>query len=260
MDLVLTSDSSFNYEVACSWVNAHRHHCFPLLTVYLCTVYFGQKLMKTRDPLKLNYVLIGWNLLLTIFSIFGTVRAFPEFAHAWATLGFRQSYCQAGDYFSGTTGYWAFLFTLSKAIELGDSVFLVLRKRPVIFLHWYHHATMLIYVWIAYPDNVANSRWAMMMNLTVHSFMYSYYLLRSLHVQLPSTVAKCVTSLQITQMVVGVYITADVCYRTYFGLKCDCPLHIALAEFLMYVSYLALFANFFYRSYLKPRHAKTKPD
>lgn len=36
----------------------------------------------------------------------------------------------------GETGLWAFLFVLSKIVELGDTAFLVLRKRPIIFLHW----------------------------------------------------------------------------------------------------------------------------
>lgn len=39
------------------------------------------------------------------------------------------------------------MFVFSKVPELGDTVFIILRKRPLIFLHWYHHVTVLLYTW-----------------------------------------------------------------------------------------------------------------
>ena len=34
------------------------------------------------------------------------------------------------------SGFWTFMFVLSKVPELGDTIFIVLRKQPLIFLHW----------------------------------------------------------------------------------------------------------------------------
>ena len=34
-------------------------------------------------------------------------------------------------------------FTVSKVFELWDTFFIVVRKRPLILLHWYHHVTVL---------------------------------------------------------------------------------------------------------------------
>lgn len=45
------------------------------------------------------------------------------------------------------SGFWSTMFVLSKVPELGDTLFIVLRKQPLIFLHWYHHATVLVYSW-----------------------------------------------------------------------------------------------------------------
>jgi hypothetical protein len=42
-------------------------------------------------------------------------------------------------------GFWSLMFGYSKVIELGDTLFIVLRKRPLVFLHYYHHAAVLIY-------------------------------------------------------------------------------------------------------------------
>ena len=48
------------------------------------------------------------------------------------------------------------LFAFSKVFELLDHVldtaFLVARKRLVIFLHWYHHAIVLLYAYNCYVN------------------------------------------------------------------------------------------------------------
>lgn len=42
---------------------------------------------------------------------------------------------------------WYLFFTLSKAFELVDTLFIVFRKRKLINLHWIHHTLTLIYSW-----------------------------------------------------------------------------------------------------------------
>ena len=37
------------------------------------------------------------------------------------------------------------LWRLIKIIEFGDTLFVVLRKKPLQFIHWYHHITVCIY-------------------------------------------------------------------------------------------------------------------
>lgn len=44
-------------------------------------------------------------------------------------------------YNNGACGLWVGLFIYSKIPELLDTVFLVLQKKRVIFLAWFHHTT-----------------------------------------------------------------------------------------------------------------------
>ena len=86
---------------------------------------------------------------------------------------------------------WGWLMTLSKVVELGDTIFIVLRKSQLSFLHWYHHITVLVYTWYAItPRPSALSIWFSSMNYTVHTIMYTYYALRASGYKIFSRVAK----------------------------------------------------------------------
>lgn len=78
---------------------------------------------------------------------------------------------------NGTIGYWNWLFMASKIFELIDTIFLVLRKKPLLFLHWYHHILTMIFAYYSYPISPAFNRWGIHLNSFVHSFMYRYVLI-----------------------------------------------------------------------------------
>lgn len=41
------------------------------------------------------------------------------------------------DYHGMSMAFWAMTYTLSKVLQLGDTVFIVLRKKKLILLHWF---------------------------------------------------------------------------------------------------------------------------
>jgi len=149
------------------------------------------------------------------------------------------------------------MFTLSKVPELGDTVFIVLRKQPLIFLHWYHHVTVLLYTWYSYSDYIATARWFVCMNYLVHSVMYSYYALKALRVKVPKFIAMIITSLQLAQMVMGTAVNIWAYQVKQDGNECHVSVENIKISLAMYSSYFILFAQFFYRVYFqKPREDK----
>merc|ERR1719309_951328 len=142
------------------------------------------------------------------------------------------------------------MFMFSKVVELGDTVFIVLRKQKLIFLHWYHHISVLCYVWYCYLDQTAPARWFMVINYIVHSFMYSYYCLRALQFKVPAFVNMCITSIQLLQMAVGMGINAYVYHLKSQGKTCQQSDDNLMYSSLMYLSYFILFANFFCKTYI----------
>lgn len=71
--------------------------------------------------------------------------------------------------------FWAKTYTFSKVALLIDTVFIVLRKRRLLLLHWYHHASVLVLCWYNYMTYIPLLRFVGTMNYFVHIFMYTYY-------------------------------------------------------------------------------------
>jgi elongation of very long chain fatty acids protein 6 len=238
---------------------------FKITVGYLLMVYFGQKVMARLKPLDgkvMDYTLAGWNFMFSIFSGFAAYRLIPELFSVLKNMGFVPSYCTNANYYTDPyTGYWGWMFVMSKAPELGDTLFLILRKRPVIFMHWYHHALTFLYAQITYAETQAWCRWSLALNLTVHTVMYCYFGIRALHINTPKPVAKFITTIQIIQFVISCYIFAHlVIIKTTNSIpSCAASWNVLGIGGLMYLSYLYLFGQFFYNAYIAKRHpGKTK--
>merc|ERR1719359_1399302 len=108
----------------------------------------------------------------------------------------------------GASGFWVQLFIFSKVAELIDTAFLVARKRPVSFLHWYHHVTVLLYCWHSYHTRAPQTLVFVVMNYSVHGIMYGYYALQALKCVPRWFPASVITASQISQMIVGMAVQA----------------------------------------------------
>lgn len=148
------------------------------------------------------------------------------------------------------------LFIFSKIPELIDTVFIVLRKKPLIFLHWYHHVTVLLFCWSAYATLAGSGLYFVAMNYTVHAMMYGYYCLQALNMCPKSFPAYLITLSQISQMFVGTGVCVSAWYFMLSGKSCNNDLSNLVAGALMYGSYLYLFCEFAYKRYGPGNKAK----
>ncbi|XP_008319900.1 elongation of very long chain fatty acids protein 6 [Cynoglossus semilaevis] len=246
-------EQRFNDMDAVQWMQQNWSFSFLFSALYATLVFTGQHYMRQRPKLNLRRPLVLWSLTLAVFSIVGAVRTGSYMFHILSSTGFRNSVCNQRFYKDPVSRFWAYAFVLSKAPELGDTAFIVLRKQKLLFLHWFHHITVLLYSWYSYKDMVAGGGWFMTMNFAVHALMYSYYTARAAGVHVPHVLAVLITSTQIAQMAMGL----TVCLLVHNWMpQGDCPSNVDNIRWagLMYLSYLLLFANFFYQTYLRPRN------
>lgn len=239
------------------WMQNNWQLSFLYAFIYIVAVFGGKAFMKNRQKFDLRRELVAWNFVLAAFSIMGTIRVWPEFIHTIKKHGFGHTICN-NDYAHGVNGCWGWLFLLSKVPELIDTVFIIMRKQQLIFLHWYHHTTVLIYCWYSCKDFTSTGRWFVLMNFTVHAVMYSYYGMRALRFRIPKWVNIVITTGQISQMIIGIIINTIAYKKKSRGEECHISYENIKWSFTMYFSYFVLFFHFFYKAYIaKPSPAKT---
>lgn len=250
---VFDFEDNFNYVSTRKWMIENWTNGFYYCTIYAALVFGIRRLMRDRAGFRLKGLLILWNTMLATFSLVGFVRTAPELFRVLNKYGLHHSVCVTSYVEDDpVSGFWSWLFVLSKLPELGDTIFIVLRKQPLIFLHWYHHITVLMYTWFSYNEFTASARWFIVMNYSVHSMMYTYYACRAMGYRPPQSVSMFITASQLMQMFVGCFIN----YASYNYLKTGGPqscrvskLNITLSS-TMYFSYAVLFGRFFYNAYI----------
>lgn len=235
------------------YLDWHRENAdIPILAIALYVAFvFGVPKLLGKPTTNLKPLLAVWNVLLCSFSIMGASRVVPFLYEQVRDNGFKYTICEkAVDWYAhGPAALWMCLFIYSKFPELGDTVFLVFRKKPVIFLHWFHHVTVLLYCWHSYHMRIACGLWFAAMNYSVHSVMYFYYFMTNIgYYKLMRPFAPFITLVQILQMVGGVTVLVSV-YRMPEGEACHNDKANVRLGLAMYMSYFILFCVLFYHKY-----------
>ncbi|XP_054975637.1 elongation of very long chain fatty acids protein 3 [Sorex araneus] len=237
-----------NYYMQKYWTS-----CFIIVPIYLLLIFVGKAYMKTQKGFNLQTPLILWSFGLSVFSIVGAVRTWSYMGTLWHVYSPVHTVCFSVFTSTSVMKFWSSIFTFSKIIELGDTAFIILRKRPLIFVHWYHHSTVLIFSSFVLKEQVPAGGWFMTMNFGVHAIMYSYYTLKAAHVTPPKFLPMLITSLQILQMVIGVFVSIMAyILRQEYG--CFMTENALFWSAVLYISYFILFANFFHRTYIMPKN------
>lgn len=250
------------------WVEWSRENpMVPIVAVilYATIIYTSYQYMKDKKPFNWKRAMALWNLGLSVFSFMCMIRSIPHLFHIMFTEGPRDLVCvkPTETYGHGSTGLWITLFVYSKIVEFGDTVFIVAHKKPLIFLHYWHHITVLLYSWFAFVRDVPSSVIFMAVNSTVHFIMYGYYFLMTIKMKPKWMNPFYITVFQLAQMVLGLFVTfSSLAAFNYQTEETPCAIEkdTFIPCFMMYGSYFLLFLHFFIQRYVaKKTKSKTAP-
>ena len=250
--LIDTFERQFSPEAAKGWMKKYSMVSWCFCAVYVFAVFMGRWYMRDKPALNFRRTLIAWNASLAALSAVGAYMLLSPLVEMLSERGLTFSVCHTSVYTDPRLCLWLFVFVLFKVVELGDTAFVVLKKAPVTFLHCYHHVTVLLYCWWGYDRQPAVGHWFSALNYGVHAIMYGYYAVKgSGGFRLPLWVSQCITTLQMSQFLIGL---GSNCYAYYLvanGIGCAMDQGIFYTTIGIYGSYFLLFANFFYQRYCK---------
>ena len=255
-DILRRFEEQFSYESATGMMKKYWHYSLYISVFYVVSIFAIQHYMQKRENFDLRRPLFLWSLFLAIFSAHGFWMCGFTLLTTLYNKGWKSSVCDEYLVY-GRYGLWSFLFCFSKAPELIDTYFIVLRKQKLIFLHWYHHITVFIYCWFHYANIISPAQWFISMNYFVHSIMYFYYAVRASGLYRPPLwINIFITSLQLLQMVIGVSVNMYVYFNMttdpqwYCDGRVETSYFYVYVAFAMYLSYFILFSKFFYTTYM----------
>lgn len=160
-------------------------HVLVAEVIYFTVIFGLQWLMGPADPkigkkdgAVMRFAMCVHNAILCLLSAAMCAGAGYEAYLRSQRDGVRWLFCEdIGTKASGGVYYWSYIYYLSKYLEFIDTLFKVLKRKPLDFLHVYHHAVvaLMCYNWMMFSQSLQTM--GLMCNALVHVFMYYYFAL-----------------------------------------------------------------------------------
>lgn len=228
------------------------------IVIYYAIILGGREWMRNREPYKLKTLFLIHNFYLTAISGILLALFIEQLLPIVVRGGIFHAICHADGGWTQPLVVLYYLNYLTKYLELLDTCFLFLKKKPLTFLHCYHHGATAFLCYTQLIGSTAVSWVPITLNLTVHVVMYWYYFQSARGIRI--WWKEWVTRLQIIQFVIdlGFVYFASYTYftSTYFphmpnAGSCAGEEFAAFAGITTLSSYLLLFISFYFATYKK---------
>jgi fatty acid elongase 3 len=170
----LVSDSltrpfkEFEYESGVTWLSAW-HWPVILCTFYLISVYSLRNYMRDKPKWDLYWIRVFHNAFLSFASFVMVLGVIKEVYHLYTHYGIESLICDESRRQSeGNMFFWYYVFFLSKFYEFIDTYILCVRKKPITFLHCFHHFITAFLCWVGLYSGMSPQWIVIGMNGSVH--------------------------------------------------------------------------------------------
>lgn len=179
------------------------------LVSYYAIILGGRELMRPFGAFTLKPLFILHNLICTVFSGVLLALFIEQLLPTLWNHGVFYAICRINGGWTQPLITLYYLNYLNKYLEFFDTLFLVLKKKPLTFLHTYHHGATALLCYTQLIGSTAVSWVPITLNLTVHVVMYWYYFQSARGIRI--WWKQYITILQIVQFVIDLGILCPHC-------------------------------------------------
>ncbi|KAI0014820.1 GNS1/SUR4 membrane protein [Xylariomycetidae sp. FL0641] len=251
----------FRFEVGKTPMSTLRE-TLVFIVIYYTVIFGGREWMRGREPFKLKGLFLIHNFYLTAISAILLALFIEQLLPTVVRHGIFYAICDKEGGWTQPLVVLYYLNYLTKYLELLDTCFLFLKKKPLTFLHCYHHGATAFLCYTQLIGSTSVSWVVICLNLMVHVVMYWYYFQSARGVKI--WWKEWITRLQIIQFIIDLGFVYFASY-TYFTStyyphmpsygECAGEEFAAFAGMGTLTSYLVLFILFYLATYKKDRKA-----
>ncbi|KAL2118933.1 hypothetical protein VTJ04DRAFT_5892 [Mycothermus thermophilus] len=234
------------------------------ITLYYVVILGGREVMRNREPFKLRTFFLIHNFYLTAISGILLALFIEQVLPTVVRHGIFHAICHRDGGWTQPMVVLYYLNYLTKYLELLDTCFLFLKKKPLTFLHCYHHGATALLCYTQLIGSTSVSWVVISLNLMVHVVMYWYYFQSARGIKI--WWKEWITRLQIIQFIIDlgfVYFASWTYFTsTYWPWlpnagKCAGEEFAAISGIVILSSYLLLFISFYLATYKKDGKSTT---
>lgn len=230
------------------------------MVTYYVVIFGGRFLLDQigAPVIRINRLFQLHNFTLTALSFTLLILLVEQLFPILVNHGILYAICDSGSWTQPIETLY-YLNYLTKYFEFVDTLFLVLRKKPLTFLHTYHHGATALLCYTQLIGTTSVSWVPISLNLFVHVIMYWYYFLSACGVR-NIWWKEWVTRTQIIQFIIDLFFVYFASY-TYFTStywpwmpnmgNCAGEEFAAIYGCALLTSYLFLFIAFYIKVYNK---------
>ncbi|KAL7413285.1 fatty acid elongase [Mrakia frigida] len=254
----------FSFESGVTPLSTWKEVGIAMFTYFL-VIFSGRELMKKLPAFKLQFLFQCHNLFLSTGSALLLILMVQEIAPIVYNHGFWYAICNPAAFTEKLEFYYIINYYI-KYYELLDTVFLVLKKKNLAFLHVFHHSATAVLCFTQLQGTTSVQWVVITINLLVHVIMYYYYFATAGGKKL--WWKKYLTTMQITQFIIDIFIIYIASYGHFvhaYGAgrlpnigDCAGSEGAALFGCALISSYLFLFIGFYRATYKATAAAKEK--
>jgi hypothetical protein len=148
-----------------------------VMLAYTCGILIMPPMLTTNFGPWVTRCSMVQNMGLTVCSGIMLCHLIYYAVQGWMTVGLQQTMCAEYTTWYAVTQlrYWTWIFYVTKYVELLDTLWLVLKHKPITWLHSFHHALVIYFFHFLLIRDATFIWMAAIINTAVHTIMYYYF-------------------------------------------------------------------------------------